>query len=110
MVMQRLHAHDLSGFLFENDPDFKSIVLPLIAEKMKMANKNRIAKTITTYERKKENCCIRNAKAKSCKQLSQFDESFCIFCAISAESNAYRQRNDQTGVDEVLSSTAVKIR
>lgn len=65
MVMQRLHAHDLSGFLFENDPDFKSIVLPLIAEKdEKWQIKNRITKTITTYERKKENCCIRNAKAK----------------------------------------------
>ena len=65
VVMQRLHAHDLSGFLFENDPDFKSIVLPLIAEKdEKWQIKNRITKTITTYERKKENCCIRNAKAK----------------------------------------------
>ena len=54
VVMQRLHAHDLSGFLFENDPDFKSIVLPLIAEKdEKWQIKNRIAKTITTYERKK---------------------------------------------------------
>ena len=54
VVMQRLHAHDLSGFLFENDPDFKSIVLPLIAEKdEKWQIKNRITKTITTYERKK---------------------------------------------------------
>lgn len=54
VVMQRLHAHDLSGFLFENDPDFKSIVLPLIAEKdEKWQIKNRIIKTITTYERKK---------------------------------------------------------
>lgn len=65
VVMQRLHAHDLSGFLFENDPDFKSIVLPLIAEKdEKWQIKNRITKMIMTYERKKENCCIRNAKAK----------------------------------------------
>lgn len=54
VVMQCLHAHDLSGFLFENDPDFKSIVLPLIAEKdEKWQIKNRITKTITTYERKK---------------------------------------------------------
>lgn len=54
VVMQRLHAHDLSGFLFENDPDFKSIILPLIAEKdEKWQIKNRITKTITTYERKK---------------------------------------------------------
>ncbi len=54
VVMQRLHAHDLSGFLFENDPDFKSIVLPLIAEKdEKWQIKNRITKMIMTYERKK---------------------------------------------------------
>lgn len=54
VVMQRLHAHDLSGFLLENDPDFKSIILPLIAEKNeKWQIKNRITKTITTYERKK---------------------------------------------------------
>lgn len=52
--MQRLHAHDLSGFLFENDPDFKSIVLPLIAEKdEKWQIKNRITKMIMSYERKK---------------------------------------------------------
>ena len=54
VVMQRLHAHDLSGFLFENDPDFKSIVLPLIAEKdEKWQIKNRITKMIMSYERKK---------------------------------------------------------
>lgn len=54
VVMQRLHAHDLSGFLFENDPDFKSIVLPLIAvQDEEWQIKNRITKMIMTYERKK---------------------------------------------------------
>nr|DAU90213.1 MAG TPA: Large Terminase [Bacteriophage sp.] len=54
VVMQRLHAHDLSGFLFENDPDFKSIVLPLIAVKdEEWQIKNHITGKIVIYKRKK---------------------------------------------------------
>lgn len=54
VVMQRLHVHDLSGFLLENDPDFKSIILPLIAEKdEKWQLINPITGKITIYERKK---------------------------------------------------------
>lgn len=54
VVMQRLHAHDLSGFLFENDPDFKSIVLPLIAvQDEEWQIKNHITGKIVIYKRKK---------------------------------------------------------
>ena len=54
VVMQRLHAHDLSGFLFDNDPDFKSIVLPLIAVKdEEWQIKNHITGKIVIYKRKK---------------------------------------------------------
>ncbi len=54
VIMQRLHMHDLSGFLFENDPDFKSVVLPLVAEQdEKWQIKNHITGQITIYERKK---------------------------------------------------------
>lgn len=46
--------HDLSGFLFENDSDFKSVVLPLVAEQdEKWQIKNHITGQITIYERKK---------------------------------------------------------
>ena len=54
VVMQRLHAHDLSGFLFENDPDFKSIVLPLIAvQDEEWQINNHITGKIVIYKRKK---------------------------------------------------------
>lgn len=54
VVMQRLHVHDLSGLLLDNDPDFKPVILPLIAEKdEKWQIKNHITGQITIYERKK---------------------------------------------------------
>ncbi len=54
LVMQRLHAHDLSGFLLENDPDFRSIILPLIAEKdERWQIENHITGNIISYERKR---------------------------------------------------------
>lgn len=54
LVMQRLHKHDLSGFLQENDSDFNVIKLPIIAEEDEIWDiKNHITQEIKRVIRKK---------------------------------------------------------
>ncbi len=54
LVMQRLHLNDLSGYLQKNDPEFKVIKLPIIAEEdEEWLVKNHISGLTSKYVRKK---------------------------------------------------------